>query len=185
MDQSRLAIHEALQFARAGKAPSIDLDRCLTITSPSKFIHLLWSELSVAASLGQMEDCRRIATFILVVFPRSPSTPRLLPLFIHMALPSLIATIDRQQPQEHAMDIELMVAVISSVLTAALHLEWAIRTVCDDKHDLSPSSMSMARNFAAGLRGRKHSRTSALIMNRLAASPSFVANFPMFISAEI
>jgi mediator of RNA polymerase II transcription subunit 5 len=184
MDQPRLAIREALQSARAGKAPSIDIDRCLTITSPSKFIQLLWSELSVAASLGQMEDSRRMATFILVVLPRSPSTPRLLPLFFHIILPSLITTID-QQPQEHAMDIELMVAIVSSVLTAALHLEWAMHVVCQDKYVLSPSSTSIARKLAEDLRGRKDSHTSAVVVQRLAASPSFVANFPVFMSTEI
>jgi mediator of RNA polymerase II transcription subunit 5 len=185
MDQPRLAVREALQFARAGKAPWIDVDRCLTITSSSKFIQLLWSELSAAASLGQLEDCRRIATFIFVVFPRSPSTPRLLPLFIHMELPSLIAMIDRQQPQEHGINVELMVTIISAVLTAALHVEWAVHTVCDSRHALGPSTMSMARRLAADLRGRKHSRTSTLIAQRLTSSPSFVANFPMFMSAEI
>jgi len=98
-----------------------------------------------------------------------------------MTLPLLIATIDRQQSQEHAMDIELMVAIVSSALTAALHLEWAICSICNDKYVLGTSCMSMARNLAADLRGRYHSRTSVLIINRLAASPSFVANFPMFI----
>jgi len=185
MDHPRLAIREALQFARNGKAPSIDLDRCLTITSPSKFIQLLWSELSVAASLGQMEDCSRIAAFVFVAVPRAPSTPKLLPLFIHIALPSIISAIDRQQPQEHAMSVELVVAILSSVLTAALHLERAVHMVCDNKYVLGPSAISMVRKLAANLRGIKHSRTSALIAKRLAASPSFVATFPMFTSAEI
>jgi mediator of RNA polymerase II transcription subunit 5 len=184
MNQPRLAIHEALQYARAGKSPSIDIDRCLTITSPSNFTHLLWSELSVAASLGQMDDCRRMATFILVVLPRSPSAPRLLPLFFHITLPSLITAIDRQQPQEHAMNVELMVAIVSSVLTAALHLEWAMHAVCQDKYVLNPSSTSIARKLAEDLRGRKHSRTSVVIAQRLGASPSFVANFPVFMSTE-
>lgn len=153
--------------------------------SPSKFIQLLWSELSVAASLGQLEDCRRMATFIFMVLPRSPSTPRLLPLFIHNALPSLIAAIDLQQSQEQAMNVELMVATVSSVLSAALHLEWAVHRVCGDKDVLGPSSMSLARKLAEDLRRRRHSRTSALIAQRLSASPSFVANFPVFMSAEL
>jgi mediator of RNA polymerase II transcription subunit 5 len=185
MDQPRLAIREALQFARAGKAPSIDIDRCLTITSPSKFIQLLWSELSVVASLGQMEDCRRFATFVLVIFLRSPSRPRLLPLFIHVTLPSLIAAIDHQQPQEQAMNVELMVAIVSSVLTAALHMEWAVHLVCRYKYVLGQSTMSMARKLAEDLRGRKHNRTSVVIAQRLAASPSFIANFPVFMPTEI
>jgi mediator of RNA polymerase II transcription subunit 5 len=185
MDHPHLAIREALQFSRTGKAPSIDIDCCLTITSPTKFLHLLWSELNVAASRGQMEDCRRMATFILVALPRSPNTPRLLPLFIHLVLPSLIAIIDRQQPPDNVMSIELVVAVISSVLTAALHLEWAVHMVCHDKDMLGPSSLSMARKLAETLRGRKQSRTSVVIAQRLAASSSFVANFPVFKSADI
>lgn len=153
--------------------------------SPSKFIQLLWSELSIAAGLGQMEDCRRMATFILVVLPRSPNTPRLLPIFMHMTLPSLITTIDRQQSQEQAMNIELLVAIVSSVLTAALHMEWAAHMVCDGKYVLGPPSMSLARKLAEDLRGENRSRTSGLIAQRLTASPSFVANFPVFMSAEI
>jgi mediator of RNA polymerase II transcription subunit 5 len=185
MDQSVSAIRTALQFAQAGKAPSIDLDRCLIVTSPSKFIQLLWSELSIAASMGQMEDCRRIATFVMVVMPRSPSIPRLLPIFLHVTLPSLIAAIDRQPPAEQAMSTELMVAMVSSVLTAALHFELAVRTVCDDKHNLGQSSMTMARRLAGDLRTRKHSPTSRVIAQRLTSSQAFVANFPVFMASDI
>lgn len=185
MDQSVSAIRTAIQFAQAGKAPSIDLDRCLTVTSPSKFIELLWSELSIAASLGQMEDCRRIATFVMMAMPHSSSIPRLLPIFLHVTLPSLITTIDHQPPAEQAMSTELLVAIISSVLTAALHFELAVRTLCEGKHDLGQSSMTMARRLVGDLRTRKHSPTCRVIAQRLTSSHAFVTNFPVFLASDI
>lgn len=186
MDQPRQAIRDALQLARAGKAPSIDVDRCLAMISPSAFIHLLWSELSEASRLGQMEICKQMGTFILVAIPRTTSTPRLLPIFMHLVLPSLITTIDRQLGSElHAMNTELLVGLISSVLTAAFHLEWAVHTVCEDKHMLNPTSMYMTRRLASDLRGNGQSRTSTMIARGLAGMPSFVANFPVFMLTEI
>lgn len=178
-------INTALFYAKTGKAPAIDIDICLLITSPIKFIKLLWSELNSAAAVGRMEDSKRVATFTLSVVPRSPGTPRLLPIFIHSALPSLIAGIDNQHHPDQAMNIELLVTVISSALTAALHLEWAVHTVCNDKRMPGPSSVAIARRLGAELRANKNSSTSRVIMQRLLASPSFVSNFPFFIATEI
>ena len=46
----------------AKKAPALDVDRCLLITTPTKFLSILWAELTVASSMGQLDVCRRIAT---------------------------------------------------------------------------------------------------------------------------
>lgn len=184
-EQPRMALHQTLLAARAGKAPSLNVDRCLSVTTPSKFIELLWSELCAAASLGQMEDCKRLATFVLVVPPRTPNTPRLLPIFMHMVLPSLIARIDLQQPTEQSMSIELVVAVISSVLTAALHLEWAFHTVCGGRHVPPQPAAAMARRLSHELRGKKRSSTGTVVAQKLAASSPFVANFPVFMASDV
>jgi mediator of RNA polymerase II transcription subunit 5 len=94
-------------------------------------------------------------------------------------VPSLIAISDRQQPPEQTMATELLVTVISSVLTASLHLEWAIHSITGTTHHvLGQSSASITRRFAAALRHR--SLTGQAIIQRLSASPSFVANFPTF-----
>lgn len=176
-DQSQQALRNTLAMARAGWAPCLDVSRCILVTPPSKFLQCLWTELCVAASMGETETCTRLATFVLTT-PRS-SSPPLLPLFLHNVLPSIIANIDHQQPHEQSMSVELLVAIISSVLTAALHLEWALRSVCnEERHVLGQASAAMARRLAGDLRGRKNSPTGHSIAQRLASSQSFTANFP-------
>lgn len=177
-NQPRQAIRDALAMARAGKAAALDVGRCITVTPPSKFLHTLFSELSIAASMREMEACRRIATFVLAT-PPSLGTPPLLPIFLYNVLHSLIASIDQQPPPEQTMNQELLVTVLSSVLTAALHLEWALRSICGEhRFVLGQASTSMARRFSRELRTRKHSPTSVGIVQRLSSSPSFLTNFP-------
>ncbi|KAF9460835.1 mediator complex subunit Med5-domain-containing protein [Collybia nuda] len=175
----RQLVQNAFALARLGNAPFIDVERCIKSMPPSKFLQLLWSELLASASLGEMENCRRIATFVLTM-PRSSNAPPLLPIFLHSVLPSIIAEVD-EQPGEHTMIVELLVTVVSSVLTAALHLELAMRSVAK-KHDfvLGQPSTTMARRFATDLRERKTGHSSRAIAQRLASSQSFVANFPVF-----
>lgn len=179
-DQPRQAIQNALAMARAGKAPWIDVERCIKVASPVKFLQMLWSELAVSASLGEMELSRRIAIFVLTM-PRSPNTPPLFPVFLHVLLPTLVSAIDRQQPPEQTMSIELIVSVVSSSLTAALHLEWGLRSVSEEQRIvLGQSSMAMARSVASLLRARHAAPTGMLIAKRLSSSQKFVANFPVF-----
>ncbi|KDQ63670.1 hypothetical protein JAAARDRAFT_189219 [Jaapia argillacea MUCL 33604] len=181
MDQPRQAIRDALSMARSGKAPALDVDRCLLVTTPSKFLHLFWSELSTATSLGAMEVCRRLATFALAM-PRLSGTPPLLPIFLHVVLPSLISSIDHQPASEQSVNIELLVSIISSSLTSALHLEVALHKVCGEQRPvLGQLSSGMARRLASDLR-RKGSPTAGVIAHRLSSSASFVANFPTFIA---
>jgi mediator of RNA polymerase II transcription subunit 5 len=176
-DQPRQALRNTLAMARTGMPPSLDVTRCIIITHPSRFLQCLWTELCGSANMGETETCTRLATFVLTT-PRSQSTPPLLPIFLHNVLPSIIANIDHQQPHEQTMNAELLVAIISSVLTAALHLEWALRSVCnEERYILGQSSSAMARRLAANLRG-KNSPTARTVKQRLSSSQSFVANFP-------
>lgn len=183
MDFPKQEIHEALALARRHKAPRIDVTRCLSATSPSTFLNLLWSELSVASSLGEMETCRRLATFVLAMPRQLSSAPPLLPIFMYNVLPYLITTIDQQQATEKGMNTQLLVTIISSALTAALHIEWAVQTVCEEQRFvLGQPSAAIARRLAADLRAQKHgSSTSATILQRLGSSPAFVTNFPVFV----
>jgi len=129
--------------------------------------------------MGEMENCRRIATFVMTM-PRTLTSAPLLSIFLHIVTPWLMATLEQG---EHAMHVELLVTVISSVLTFALHLELAMHSVTRERRFvLGESSSGMARKFAATLRDRKTSRTSQAIIQSLAGSPSFVANFPMFMN---
>ncbi|KIK93655.1 hypothetical protein PAXRUDRAFT_144629 [Paxillus rubicundulus Ve08.2h10] len=179
LDFARREIRDALALARQNKAPRVDVGRCLTVTTPIKFLLLLWSELCVAASLGEMETCRRLATFVLIT-PRS-GVPPLLPLFVYNVLPVLIAAVD-QQGDDTNMNTELLVMIISTSLSAALHLEWALQTLCNEHVVLGQASAVLARKLAADLHARSaNSITSGTILQRLGASPAFVANYPVFI----
>ncbi|KIL70756.1 hypothetical protein M378DRAFT_183349 [Amanita muscaria Koide BX008] len=182
-EQPRQVVRNALAMARAGRGPVIDVERCLGITPPSKFLDMLWSELVEAASLGETERSRRIATFILIM-PRCSSIPPMLPIFIHLIVPMLIGRIDQQQTSEQALPTELLVSIISSALTAALHLEWAVQRVTSEHRTfLGQTSAAMARRLADELRARQSSQVSSAVLQRLAASQTFVANFPVFIGS--
>lgn len=140
---------------------------------------MLWSELDAAASLGELETSRRLAAFVLVT-PRSGAPP-LLPLFVYNVLPILIARIDQQSGDTNT-SVDLLATIVSTALSAALHLEWALQTVCNEhKSMLGQPSAMIARKLAADLRiQRTSSNTSAAILQRLSASSAFVTNFPVF-----
>ncbi|PFH54543.1 hypothetical protein AMATHDRAFT_135078 [Amanita thiersii Skay4041] len=182
LDQPRAIIRNALAMARSSKGPAIDVERCLNIIPPSKFLEVLWSEAVEAASVGESESCRRITTFILTM-PRCATTPPLLPIFVHLLIPVLITRIDKLPSSEQTTSTELLISIISSTLTAALHLEWAVQTVSSEHRTLlGQTSAAMARRLAADLRGHKSNQVGSAIMQRLAASQTFVANFPVFMA---
>ncbi|KAF9481359.1 hypothetical protein BDN70DRAFT_876312 [Pholiota conissans] len=179
--QDQQAIQAAFSMARSHKAPFLDIRRCLKTLPPIKFLQLLWDELIAAASLGELESCRRIGTFVLTM-PQESMVQPILPIFLFIVLPSLIANADQQQPPEQTMTTEILVAIISSVLNGAIHLEWAMRSAAkDDRYVLGQSSGTLARRLASDLRRNRTSAVSRLVLQRLASSPSFVANFPAFI----
>ena len=97
LPHTRQAIQEAL---RRDKPASLDIDAILLHTPPTKFLHLFWSELSVAASMGNMDQCKRLATHVLVIIPSTSSSggcvPPLMPVFLHSILPSVITKMDRE-----------------------------------------------------------------------------------------
>ena len=96
LPRTRQVIREAL---RRDKPASLDVDAILLHTPPTKFLHLFWSELSVSASMGNMDQCKRLATHLLVIVPSTSSggcVPQLMPVFLHSILPSVIAKMDRE-----------------------------------------------------------------------------------------
>ncbi|KAI8980648.1 mediator complex subunit Med5-domain-containing protein [Trametes punicea] len=178
-DQARQLVMNALAAARGGRAVALDTDRCLLLCPPTRFLGALFNELSIAATMD-IEAPRRIATFVLTT-PRPPRSPPLLPIFLHIVLPSLVASADGLPPPEQSIRAEFLVAVISSSLTAALHLEWAMLTTCgEERYVLGQSVTSMARRLAGDLKRRGSGTTSRLILQRLMAMQPFVANFPTF-----
>ena len=118
----------------------------------------------------------------MLTLPQDATIPPVLPIFLFVSLPSIIANADTQQPAEQTMTIELLVAVVSSVLNAAIHLEWAMRFASsDDRLVLGQSSAALARRLAMDLRRDRTSSVRTIILQRLTSSPSFVANFPAFV----
>ncbi|THH20641.1 hypothetical protein EW146_g766 [Bondarzewia mesenterica] len=180
-NQPRHAIQTALTNIRLGKPPSLDVSHCLLITPPTRFLHLLWFELSMASSVGiNMDALRRLAVFVLAT-PRMPGTPPLLPIFLHNVLPSLMDMVDRQPGGTQSMHAELLAAMVSLGIITALHLERAMLTVTNEQHfALGESSSAMARRLAGDLRQKKWSPTAKLIAQRLASSGTFVSSFPVF-----
>ena len=179
-DYVKRAVREAFVSARAKKAPALDVDRCLLITTPTKFLSILWAELTVASSMGQLDVCRRIATYVLSM-PRASRSPPLIPLFLHLSLPNLISSADHLLAPEQALAVELLVAVITSTLTSALYVEWALLSVCKEKRlVLGQPALAMARRLSSDLRHKADSPTSVSIVQRLTANAPFIANFPTF-----
>ncbi|KAJ7619106.1 hypothetical protein DFH06DRAFT_1235312 [Mycena polygramma] len=177
--QPRQAIRDAIAKARGSKAPVLDVERCIKTCGCQKFLQMLWSELLTPANLGETDVCTRIATFALTI-PRPLSSPPLLAMFLYILLPGLLATIDARQAGDQTVAIELLGSIVSSILTASLHLDLAFSEV--SRPVLGQPSIAMARRVAVDLRfqEKKQSHASKLILQRLGSSPSFVANFPVF-----
>ncbi|KAH9944074.1 uncharacterized protein BXZ73DRAFT_87039 [Epithele typhae] len=165
--QSIQLITGALTAERAGRAPALDVDRCLLLRPPTKFLTDLWEQLVTAAThVGETEAPRRLATFVLTA-PR-----RLVP---------------HRCSRWHArVTVDLLVGVISTSLTVALHLEWAMGAACGEERSvLGQSVASMARRLPGDLRRRgAASATARTVLERLTAMQPFVANFPTF-AAEV
>ncbi|KAJ6604728.1 mediator complex subunit Med5-domain-containing protein [Mycena vulgaris] len=177
--QPRQAIRDAIAKARGSKAPVLDVERCIKTCGCEKFLRMLWSELLTPASLGETDICTRIATFTLTM-PRPSNSPPLLAMFLNILLPGLISTIDNRQVAEQTVAIELLGSIVSSILTASLHLDLAFSEA--SRPVLGQPSVAMSRRVATDLRFRakKQSNASKMILQRLSSSQSFVANFPVF-----
>ncbi|KAF7347766.1 Mediator of RNA polymerase II transcription subunit 5 [Mycena venus] len=177
--QPRQAIRDAIAKARGSKAPALDVERTIKTCGCEKFLRILWSELLPTANLGETDICTRIATFALTI-PRPLSSPPLLAMFLNILLPGLLTTIDNRPVGDQTVAIELLGSIVSSILTASLHLDLAFTDA--SRPVLGQPSIAMARRVAADLRSRakKHSHASKMILQRLNSSQSFVANFPVF-----
>lgn len=183
LDQPRNIMRNAFQMARLGKAPSFDVIRCVTILGPTRFLFTFWEELDSSAQIGDLELSRRFATHVLLCFPgvSVECSPALLHIFLGSVLRKLLAQLDGYVPAKQTFGIELLVAVIASSLTYLFQIEGALRAVAADintERVIWQSSVSVARRLASDLK-RSQSPSAAAVLQRLSASPSFVANFPM------
>lgn len=176
-DQPRRAIQNALAQIQSGKVPSLNVAACLVETSATDFLQTFWLELNLSVKAGMTVDAiKPLAVFILAT-PRSTHLPPLLPIFLHNVLPSIIDRADNPMTG----DLELLIAIASSSLMAALQLERALYTTGGEQvYPLGSSSSSMARRLAVDLRYRKSSPKGKLIAQRLTSSQTFVTNFPVF-----
>lgn len=181
-DQSTRAVRNALALIQSGKPPFLNVAACLAETPATEFLRTFWLELNMVIKTDATADAaKRLAVFVLAT-PRPPRTPPLLPIFLHNVLPSLIDTFDNLKlGQTMAGDLELLIAIISSSLMAALQLERALyATRGEQAYPLGSSSSSMASRLALDLRHRKSSSKGKLIAQRLTSSQTFVTSFPVF-----
>jgi mediator of RNA polymerase II transcription subunit 5 len=181
-DQSRRAVQDALVLLQSGKPPFLNVAACLVETPAIEFLQTFWLALDLPIKTDATADAaKRLAVFVLAT-PRASPTPPLLPIFLHNLLPSLIDRFDNPNlGQAMTGDLELLIAIISSSLMAALQLERALYTASGEQaFVLGSSSSVMASRLALGLRHRKSSSKGKLIAQRLTSSQTFVANFPVF-----
>lgn len=186
LEQPRQAIRDVFSAARAGKAPSLDVSRGVLVLGPAKYLRVLWTELLAGLQLGSdMDLCRRIATHALTCPPINlgySHIPPLLPIFLHGGmLHGLLAALDHQLPAEQTLNVELLVSILTSSLNAVLQMEWALalRNVeAEMKHPMGQTSATIARRLNADLK-RSTCTSAATILQRLASTASFVANFPI------
>jgi len=187
LEQPRQAIRDAFSAARAGKAPSLDVSRGVLMLGPAKYLRVLWTELLSALQLGSadMDLCRRTATHALTCPPiilGYSHIPPLLPIFLHGGmLHGLLQAVDKQLPAEQTLNVELLISILTSSLNAVLQMEWALalRNVeVEMKHPMGQTSVTLARRLNADLK-RSTCTSAATILQRLASTASFVANFPI------
>ncbi|KAH9082083.1 hypothetical protein EDB83DRAFT_2310327 [Lactarius deliciosus] len=176
-DQPRRAIQNTLALIQSGKAPSLNVAACLVETSATDFLQTLWLELNRSIKAGMTIDAvKPLAVFILAT-PRGTLSPPLLPVFLHNVVPSLIDRSDNPMTG----DLELLIAIVSSSLMAALQLERTLYTTSGQQiYPLGSSSSSMARRLAVDLRYRKSNPKGGLVAQRLTSSQTFVTSFPVF-----
>lgn len=183
LDRARKSIRDVLVASRLDDAPSLDVGRCIAFNGAVHFLSGLWQELSAIAHQGDTEMCRQLAAFVLTC-PPSPddNVPPLLPIFLHIVVPSLILDIDRQVPAEQATSISLLVNIIISSLIGISHMEWVMRALEGEvKQSVGQASASIARRLQSDLR-YKSSPASIMIFERLVSSTSFITSFPVFVS---
>jgi mediator of RNA polymerase II transcription subunit 5 len=183
-DQTPRAIRNALALIQSCKPPFLNVAACLADTPAAEFLQTFWLELNMFIKTDATADAaKRLAVFVLAT-PRAPRTPPLLPIFLHNVLPSLIDTFDSLklgQTTGVVGDLELLIAIISSSLMAALQLERALYATSGEQvYPLGSSSSSMASRLALDLRHRKSSSKGKQIAQRLTSSQMFVTSFPVF-----
>jgi mediator of RNA polymerase II transcription subunit 5 len=167
---------------QSGKPPYLNVAACLVETPAIEFLQTFWLALNMPIKTDVTADAaKRLAVFVLAT-PRASPTPPLLLIFLHNLLPSLIDKFDNPNlGQAMTGDLELLIAIVSSSLMAALQLERALFTASGEQvFTLGSSSSVMASRLALGLRHRKSSSKGKVIAQRLTSSQTFVANFPVF-----
>jgi hypothetical protein len=179
-DQAAVAIRTALNQAGSGQVPVLDVARCILTTSPAGFLETLWRELLASSVISGPQVAHRFAVVVLTA-PRIEFAPGLktwlLPLFLRVIVPRIVAIVDDQESQEHS-PVELLAAIVSSSLTAALYLE---RAPPARKHQAAggAETVTLARRFAQWLHEHEGGTCKAL-SQRLASIPDFRVHFPVF-----
>ncbi|KAH8835899.1 hypothetical protein DL96DRAFT_96411 [Flagelloscypha sp. PMI_526] len=207
--QPRLIVRHAFSTAKAGKAPSLDIDRCLILCTPIELFQILWTELCSSDTVGagsttntnsstETEIAKRMWTFVLT-HPRSSNQLPLLPAFAHVYLPSMLNAVDRNSPM-NMVQMTTIAGITLSALMGNLQLEIALRALPASSNTtpaaaatpggssrlaLGEPVATLARKLASTLRSHKRtSNASAELLRQLNQSQPFIASFPAFIDTD-
>lgn len=185
-----LAVRRALETARSGGAPGINIRRCLTVASPLAFLEILWAEFQASSAdvAHDLDVFRRIAAHVLLstATHSHPGCPPLLPIFLHTFLPRKIAWVETMFGEQQTRSVELLAAIVSSSMTAAFHLERSLNSSNTTSPAVKTAALRLkTTNLAARLSQTLQLDTghvAAMIRQRLAAVQSFAAMYPEFAS---
>lgn len=166
----------------SGRLPYINMDCCLLIVPPPRFLEILWSELVSASKIWELGMCVRLGTLILVSTRLPSPGPSLFTLFLRSTMRSIIHDNDKKPPQEQSRNILLMAATISSALCHRTHLEAASALVGIPRQGPETSSTADVSNIFAGMlkADSKSSPTSRMLLERLGRDAEFTAKWPKF-----
>ncbi|EJT97818.1 hypothetical protein DACRYDRAFT_111335 [Dacryopinax primogenitus] len=128
-DNCQTAIREAFTSAHLNRATTLDVDAYLSVLRPPEFVHILWDACVSGASMGAMDGCRIVSSFLLSGL-RSPASPPLLPYFLLVFVPTLLVDLDRQTPPQ-STTLDTLVTIITSACHLSFQLERSFLKLAD------------------------------------------------------
>ncbi|KAG9039058.1 mediator complex subunit [Tulasnella sp. JGI-2019a] len=197
------------QSSQADYTSSLPLSLSGLSSYPTKHVmdSIYATLMSVARAGPYSRSCRYLAISVISLpHPVCARSPALLPYFIHTYLPRLLASLDHVSTSDRSLTINVMAVLVSWSLLVSFRAEKAlfdVKGVLDDlepqrrpvpnlddmemddkskRRDVSGSEVtSMAKALARKL--RISGGASALLYQKVQATPYFASNFPSFSNA--
>ncbi|KAG8812133.1 mediator complex subunit [Serendipita sp. 399] len=176
-------IRATLMNIRSNRPAALDVPLCLHLLGAAEFVMKLQTELYPSSQFGDAETYRRISVHALChTCLQGPDQPWLLPVFLFLTLPNLLARVSIQDTGY----IEALAGVITSSFRLSLALDKAFSPAPSSSSFSSSSEPSalLCQRFSQSLKkwmARGGETNSArLLYKTLQSSQPFVAQFPHF-----